>query len=110
MPGDDVLLQGLKALRRAAPRISVNEMMVFAAVCEQEGLTVQALAQRTGLAQSTTSRSLRALGSQAGAAAKGGADLVEAFLNPADGRSRLVRLTERGRSLRERLNGLTRAA
>jgi DNA-binding MarR family transcriptional regulator len=35
---------------------------------------------------------------------------VEAFINPRDGRSHVIRLSEQGRALRERLDGIIRQA
>jgi DNA-binding MarR family transcriptional regulator len=107
----DSLLEAILALKALDARISVNEIIAFLYVCENEGLSVQELAFVGGLTQSTASRSLRSLGrpdspwSQAPALG-----LVEAFLNPHDGRSHVVHLTEEGRDLRERLDELIRQA
>jgi DNA-binding MarR family transcriptional regulator len=105
------LLEAILALKARDPRISVSEIVAFLYVCENEGLSVQELAFVGGLTQSTASRSLRSLGradspwSQAPALG-----LVEAYLNPNDGRSHVVHLTEEGRALRDRLDDLIRRA
>ena len=107
----NAVLQALIAFRELDPRVSVHEAVAFLYVCENEGLTVPELAQVAQFTQSTASRSLRALGprdsdwSQAPALG-----LVEAFINPRDGRSHVVCLSERGKVLRERLDGIIRQA
>ena len=107
----DTLLDAILALKARDPRISVNEIVAFLYVCENEGLSVQELAFVGGLTQSTASRSLRSLGrpdspwSQAPALG-----LVEAYLNPTDGRSHVVHLTEEGRALRDQLDDMIRRA
>ncbi|HEX3366967.1 MarR family winged helix-turn-helix transcriptional regulator [Phenylobacterium sp.] len=92
-------------------RISVNEIVAFLYVCENEGLSVQELAYVAGLTQSTASRSLRSLG-RAGSdwAQPPALGLVDAFLNPADGRSHVVHLSDQGRSLRDKLDEMIRRA
>jgi DNA-binding MarR family transcriptional regulator len=98
----------LKALE---PRISVNEILAFVYTCENEGLAVQELALVAGLTQSTASRSLRALGQPGSAWALPPAlGLVDAFLNPDDGRSHVIHLSAQGREIRDRLDGIIRRA
>jgi len=109
MRARNAVLQALHLLKGLDARISVNEVIAFLYAAENEGLTVQDMAYVAGLTQSTASRSLRALGpadspwSQAPALG-----LVEAFLNPADGRSHVIRLSDRGREVRERLDAIIR--
>ena len=107
----DSLLEAILILKALDPRISVNEVMAFLYVCENEGLSVQELAYVAQLTQSTASRSLRSLG-RPGAewAQPPSLGLVDAFLNPKDGRSHVVHLTEEGRALRERLDEIIRRA
>lgn len=103
------VLQALHLLKALDARISVNEAIAFLYAAENEGLTVQEMADVSGLTQSTASRSLRALGppesdwSQAPALG-----LVEPFLNPRDGRSHVIQLSERGREVCERLDRIIR--
>ena len=107
----NALLQAILLFKALDPRVSVNELIAFLYVCENEGLTVQEMAEVAHLTQSTASRSLRALGpagsdwSQAPALG-----LVEAFLNPHDGRSHVIHLTAEGRALRDRLDTVIRQA
>ena len=98
----DCLLEALTAFRALSPRVSVNEIVAFLYVCENEGLSVQELAYVAGLTQSTASRSLRSLGRPGSDWAQAPAlGLVDAFLNPTDGRSHVVHLTDEGRKLRD---------
>ena len=107
----DSLLEAILALKAQDARISVNEIVAFLYVCENEGLSVQELAFVAGVTQSIASRSLRSLGRQGSDWAHPPAiGLVEAFLNPTDGRSHVVHLTDKGRALRDRLDELIRRA
>ena len=107
----DTLLEAPLALKALEPRISVNEIVAFLYVCENEGLSVQELALVADLTQSTASRSLRSLGRPGSPWAHAPAlGLVDAFLNPDDGRSHVIHLTQTGRELRERLDSIIRAA
>lgn len=109
MRARDSLLEAMLAFKALDPRVSLNEVVAFLHICENEGLTVQQLAEVAGLTQSTASRSLRALGPADSPWAQPPAlGLVQAYLNPCDGRSHVIHLTERGRALRERLDGLIR--
>lgn len=107
----DTLLEAILALKALDARISVNEIVAFLYTCENEGLSVQELAFVAGLTQSTASRSLRSLGRPGSDWAQPPAlGLVDAFLNPTDGRSHVVHLTDQGRALRDRLDELIRRA
>jgi DNA-binding MarR family transcriptional regulator len=103
----NAVLQALIAFKDLHPRVSVNEAIAFLYVCENEGLTVQELACVAGFTQSTASRSLRALGPEGSPWSQPPAlGLCEAFINPHDGRSHVVHLSERGRALREQLEAI----
>ena len=107
----DTLLEAILALKALDARISVNEMIAFLYVCENEGLSVQELAYVAGLTQSTASRSLRSLGrSDSPWSQPPALGLVDAFLNPHDGRSHVIQLTEQGRALRDHLDSVIRRA
>ena len=107
----NAVLQALLAFKELDPRVSVNEAVAFLYVCENEGLTVQQLANVAQFTQSTASRSLRALGPEGSDWSQVPAlGVVEAFINPRDGRSHVVCLSERGRALRERLDSIIRQA
>ena len=107
----NTLLASLHLFKALDPRVSVNEVMAFLYVCENEGLTVQDLAVVGRLTQSTASRSLRALGpADSEWSLQPALGLVRAYLHPNDGRSHVIQLTERGLDMRERLDGLVRQA
>lgn len=109
MRARNAVLQAMHLLKGLDARISVNEVIAFLYAAENEGLTVQDMAYVAGLTQSTASRSLRALGPKDSAWSQAPAlGLVEAFLNPADGRSHVIQLTEHGRQVRERLDAIIR--
>jgi DNA-binding MarR family transcriptional regulator len=105
----NAVLQALHFFKSLDPRVSVNEVIAFLYAAENEGLTVQEVAYLAGFTQSTASRSLRALGrpdsewSQAPALG-----LLEAYLNPHDGRSHVIQLTGHGREVRDRLDAIIR--
>jgi DNA-binding MarR family transcriptional regulator len=111
MRARNTVLQALHLLKGLDARISINEAIAFLYAAENEGLTVQDMADLAGLTQSTASRSLRALGpagsnwSQAPALG-----LVEPYLNPHDARSHVVCLSSRGREVRDRLDAIIRGA
>ncbi|HEY8004143.1 MAG TPA: MarR family transcriptional regulator [Phenylobacterium sp.] len=105
----NAVLQALHIFKALDPRVSVNELIAFLYAAENEGLTVQELATVAGLTQSTASRSLRALGPRGSEWAQAPAlGLLEAYLNPNDGRSHVIQLSPRGRELRERLDAVIR--
>lgn len=107
----DSLLEAMTALKALHPRISVNEIVAFLYTCENEGLSVQELAYIARLTQSTASRSLRALGPPDSDWSQPPAlGLVEPFLNPNDARSHVIHLSDKGRSLRDRLDQMIRTA
>jgi DNA-binding MarR family transcriptional regulator len=107
----NTLLAALHLFKTLDARVSVNEIMAFLYVCENEGLTVQDLAVVGHLTQSTASRSLRALGpADSEWSLQPALGLVRAYLHPNDGRSHVVQLTDLGLDMRERLDGLIRQA
>ena len=109
MRARNALLQALHQFKALDPRVSVNEVIAFLYAAENEGLTVQDLAQVSGLTQSTASRSLRALGPWSSTWSQPPAlGLVEAYLNPDDARSHVIQLTDHGRDIRDRLDAIIR--
>jgi DNA-binding MarR family transcriptional regulator len=107
----DSLLEAILALKTLDPRIGVNEIVAFLYTCENEGLSVQELAYVAKLTQSTASRSLRSLGMPDSPWSQPPAlGLVEAFLNPSDGRSHVVHLSPKGRNVRDQLDEIIRQA
>ncbi len=111
MRSRNALLQGMHAFKAMDPRVSVNEVIAFLYAAENEGLSVQDVADLAGFTQSTASRSLRALGPAASPWSQPPAlGLIEAYLNPHDGRSHVIHLTPAGREFRDRLDEIIRAA
>jgi DNA-binding MarR family transcriptional regulator len=105
----NAILQALHVIRTLDARVSVNEVIAFLYAAENEGLTVQELAGLAGFTQSTASRSLRALGPKGSPWAQAPAlGLVQAYLNPEDGRSHVIQLTAHGREVRDRLDRIIR--
>jgi DNA-binding MarR family transcriptional regulator len=107
----NAVLQALHAFKALDARISVNEVIAFLYAAENEGLSVQDVADLAGMTQSTASRSLRALGPDGSPWAQPPAvGLIEAYLNPHDGRSHVIHLTAAGRDFRDRLDEIIRSA
>ena len=107
----DSLLEALSYFKEIAPGVTVNEIISFLYTCENEGLSVQELAYVARMTEPTASRSIRSFG-PAGAdwARPPALGLVEAFLNPNDGRSRIIHLTDEGRAVRTRLDAVIKQA
>ena len=107
----DSLLEALSYLKEIAPGVTVNEIITFLYTCENEGLSVQELAYVARMTEPTASRSIRSFGPAGSDWARPPAlGLVEAFLNPNDGRSRIIHLTDEGRAVRSRLDTVIRQA
>jgi DNA-binding MarR family transcriptional regulator len=107
----DSLLEALSYFKEIAPGVTVNEIITFLYTCENEGLSVQELAYVARMTEPTASRSIRSFGPPGTDWARAPAlGLVEAFLNPNDGRSRIIHLTEEGRAVRSRLDAVIRQA
>lgn len=107
----DSLLEALSLFRELNPTITVNEIITFLYTCENEGLSVQELAYVARMTEPTASRSVRSFGPAGSEWARPPAcGLVEAFLNPQDGRSRVLHLTPAGREIRDRLDAIIREA
>lgn len=101
------LAKALDIFRVRNPGVTVNEIITFLRTCDHEGVSVQELAFLSGLAEPTASRSIRSFGPPGSEWARPPAcGLVEAFVNPADARSRVIYLTEEGRSVRDMLTAL----
>lgn len=103
----DSLLEALSLFKALNPTITVNEIVSFLYTCENEGLSVQELAYVSRMTEPTASRSVRSFGPPGSEWARAPAcGLVEAFLNPNDGRGRVLHLTLEGRAVRERLDAI----
>ena len=107
----DCVLEALTAFRAMNPRVSVNEIVAFLYVCENEGLSVQELAYVSGMSQSAASRNLRALGPAGSPWTQPPAlGLVEPYLRPTDSRSHVLHLSAEGERMRARLDEIIRRA
>lgn len=105
------LIEALALFRGLNPTITVNEIVTFLYTCENEGLNVQELAYVAQMTEPTASRSVRSFGPPGSEWARPpGCGLIEAFLNPQDGRSRVLHLTPAGREVRDRLDEIIRRA
>jgi len=111
MRARNAVLQAIALFKAMDARVSVNEVICFLFAAENEGLTVQDMADLAGMTQSTASRSLRALGPPESPWSQPPAlGLLEAYLNPTDARSHVIHLTAAGRALRDRLDAIIRDA
>ena len=109
MRARNAVLQAIALFKAMDARVSVNEVICFLYAAENEGLTVQDMADIAGMTQSTASRSLRALGPPDSPWSQPPAlGLLEAYLNPTDARSHVIHLTGAGRALRDRLDAIIR--
>ena len=107
MRSRSVLVEALALFRSLNPTITVNEIATFLHACARDGLTIQELADLAGMTEPTASRSIRSFGPPGSEWARAPAcGLVEAFLNPRDGRSRVLHLTPAGRAVRDRLDAI----
>jgi DNA-binding MarR family transcriptional regulator len=107
----DSILEALELFRSIHPDIWVSAIVAFLYICENEGINVRELAYVTGMTDATASRTIRALaGTSFDRALPPRLDLVAIHENPVDGRGRLIYLSDRGRQLQARLDGIIRAA
>lgn len=107
----DTILAGLESFRGVDPGITVTGIVTFLYVCENEGISMTELASIAGLRTATASRAVRALG------VPGARGSLPPSLGLVDVRnfgphlnSKTLFLTDAGRDLKDRLNGLIRGA
>lgn len=104
------LLQALEYFRTLDAEIVVNDILVFLYVCENEGLNISELARLARLTEATASRRARALaGPDIAFPVAPSMGLVEMFQG-ADGRQRLIHLTDKGREAKAVIQSLIAAA
>lgn len=107
----NAVLETLELFRTLEPGLWVNSIVAYLYVCENEGINVRELAYACRLNVPTASRSVRALAPpDAESALAPALGLVELRPDPNDGRGRRLFLTEQGRALRDRIDGVIRAA
>ena len=96
----------LTRLQAADPMMTLTTAIAFALVCENEGICQSELAWLLRAGQHTVSRAVDRLSVPDGS----GQGLVERVGWSGDGRLRVIRLTARGRDLRDRLDAAVRGA
>jgi hypothetical protein len=105
------LLRALTEFHALHPGVTLHQIIAFLHVAEGEGQAVCDIAAAARFTQSTASRSLRANGlpdsEWAVAPALG---LLQAYLARGDGRSHEIFLSNKGRALCDRLDGIAREA
>lgn len=106
----DSVLEALETLRKAEPAISLTHTLAFLYICENEGLNVSELAEICRTTIATASRTARALTAPgARDSLKPSTGWVASRRNPSDAKGRVLFLTDKGRQLRERIDGVIRA-
>lgn len=90
------LLQAIEALRDIDPLLPTQTAQVLLVIARRPGLTMQELAQDTGLSQASCSRNVMAL-SKWHRLNKAGYDLVESLDDPRERRRKVMYLTPKGR-------------
>lgn len=104
------VLEALETFRDLDALVSLNSIVAFLTLCDREGVSMKELAFLTRMSEATASRAIRTLEAPtAPTALAPGLGLVEILRSAADGRSRLVHLTARGREIKERLAADVRA-
>jgi len=99
-----LLLTALERFRDISPQITLNQVVTYLYVAENEGLSIQDLQHRLRTTQTTASRTVRSLGDAGGGWALPPAlGLIEAFAAADDGRRHVLFLSEAGRALATRL-------
>lgn len=102
-------LKGLQAalneLRELDPWMGLQTMETFLVIAMRPGLTMQEIADATGLAQSSCSRNV-ALLSKWHRLGKPGADLVVTYEDPVERRRKIVFLNEKGINKAKRIIGI----
>lgn len=103
----DAILEALLLFRENNEHLTLNLLIAFLYICENEGLSIAELASVAGFTQSTASRCARALGPANSTWSMPPAlGLTEGLLKPEDQRIHVIRLTEAGRAVRERLDAI----
>lgn len=85
-----------KVIREVDAQLPAQSLHVLFCIARNPGITMQGIAENTGLGLSSVSRNIMALG-QWHRAGKPGYNLVEAVDDPVERRRKIVFLTQRGR-------------
>lgn len=99
-------LASMERMRGWRVDVSLNEMLTFLYLCENEGITVRELAVLTKLNESTASRTVARLAGDRGELGPGGAALIEPKAREEDRRGLALMLSDAGRALRSDLDAL----
>lgn len=99
------LARVLEEFRALDPDMPIQYALSFLTVVEEEGLSLRDLSARLGIAQSSASRNVAALG-EWHSFRKPGLHLVEAREDPRERRRKIVTLTAKGRALAARLDAM----
>lgn len=115
MPSDrlrrrDSILAAMERFRSHDPGVTVNAVICFLYVCENEGVSVTELASVSSLRLSTASRVIRGLGGSRSGRGERGSGLVEVRSQGPNRKSRTLFLTEAGARLRWEIDEIIREA
>lgn len=107
----NAVLEAVVQVRRGAPQINLTAVMAFLYVAENPGINMVELAEVCGITVPTASRVARAL---ATATSEGALPpyygLLEITNNPLDPRGRVLRLSQDGQRLCEKVEAVIREA
>ncbi len=92
----------VSAVRMLDDALPVQTLAVFLEIAKNEGITINELCDRVGLASSSASRNVAALSGQHWLK-KPGLGLVETQTDPQDLRRKTIRLTAKGRQLKDQI-------
>ena len=83
---------------------SINHIIVFTSICEDQPITSNELHKKLGFKQSTTNRLLHSLANHSRGKVEG-AQVIELRMMPEDRRHREIKLTEKGKILMKAMFG-----
>lgn len=96
------LIQLMEMLRGLDPEMPAQTALTFLMVCNEPDVTMRDLQVKLGTISASMSRNVSAL-SKTHRAGRPGADVVEAYEDSVDRRSKRVRLTPKGKALARRI-------
>ena len=105
MKFDTKIIMLFNEFRKLDADMTIHQAVCFMYVVKYNGITMKELADRIGIAQSSTSRNVAAL-SKWHRLGKEGLDLVEAIEDPAERRKKRVSLTPKGKLMAEQLRSI----
>lgn len=101
------LAAALEEFRRLAPKMEVNQIVIFLLIAQKRGIRMTELGTLTGLSRSSVSRNVLALSKEAYTdhrrATSEGLDLVTTVTDPFDSRGKIVALTAKGAEIARRV-------